>query len=321
MESIRKLLSKNKRGRIILVGLGGALAVVVLVLAGLSYLTRVNDRLSPVAVSDSGGGSIKVPIARSAIEQSLQKYPLSLGMIRDSAFAQGGVVPHHLLASDLIAEFFYSAYARVSPRRVIVIGPNHPDAGIYKITTSPSDWETVYGKVTTDKAVVAAADTLSFVGVDSELLAREHSIFTVIPFIQAYFPEATVVPFAISSDISQSELNDFIRTLKPFIDEETFVVASVDFSHYLSSDNATARDGVMRRLIEERAYDTIRGLQSDFLDSPASLIATLRLTEQAGAKDIEIIKNITSADIIGRPLDSSTSYFTILFTTSTLSAR
>ncbi len=345
MEPIKKLLSKNKKTRVILV----SLPAILLCIAGLAFAWQHGFRyhknraamlrtLHESAFSKEGAETlaaneyqlslkgeseiIKAPVTRQEIEGSLQKYPRATGgVVKEAGFAQGGVVPHHLLASDLIAEFFSSVSKHVTPRRFIIIGPNHPDAGIFKITTGRNDWETVYGNVASDQSVVAAAEKLSFVGEDVNVLTHEHSVYTLIPFIRVYFPEATVVPFAISSDITTTELNDFVEALKPFIDEKTFVIASVDFSHYLSSDSAKEKDNVMRKLMEERSYNTMRGLQSDFLDSPASLITTMRLTEESGASEIKIIKNVTSADIIGQPLDSSTSYFTILFTRPTSSIR
>ncbi|MDD5032224.1 MAG: AmmeMemoRadiSam system protein B, partial [Patescibacteria group bacterium] len=55
-----------------------------------------------------------------------------------------GIIPHHLLAADLIAEFFYNLRGK-NYDTVILLGPNHFDSGNYSMITSGYDWQTPYG--------------------------------------------------------------------------------------------------------------------------------------------------------------------------------
>ena len=108
---------------------------------------------------------------------------------------------------------------------------------------------------------------------------------------------------------------DLAEELALYIDgKSAVIISSIDFSHYLASDIAEEKDEITLDLIKNRNYQEIAGLNSDYLDSPASLIVFLRTMELLEADNMEIIEHSNSAKIIGKDLQNSTSYYTMLFT-------
>jgi len=52
-----------------------------------------------------------------------------------------GIIPHHLLAADLLAEFFYNLQVK-NYETIILIGHNHFNSGNSDIITSNYNWQT-----------------------------------------------------------------------------------------------------------------------------------------------------------------------------------
>ena len=66
---------------------------------------------------------------------------------------KGGIVPHHLLATEMISEFYFY-FKNQDVRTVIVIGPNHKETGDFSVLSGLSDWDTPFGKIETEKITV-----------------------------------------------------------------------------------------------------------------------------------------------------------------------
>src|SRR5260221_5015310 len=66
---------------------------------------------------------------------------------------RGGIIPHHLVASDNIAIFF-ATMKQFSYKTIILIGPNHYEKGNFDVLTSKIGWDSPYGIVEPDTEVV-----------------------------------------------------------------------------------------------------------------------------------------------------------------------
>ena len=62
----------------------------------------------------------------------------------------GGIIPHHFLASELIADFFNQLSGQ-HPQTIILVGPNHYERGEFKVLTSLKGWDTPYGLLEPNK--------------------------------------------------------------------------------------------------------------------------------------------------------------------------
>jgi AmmeMemoRadiSam system protein B len=160
----------------------------------------------------------------------------------------GIAVPHHLLAIDLIAQGFALAAGR-DYRRVIVLSPDHFKRARRPFAVTRRDFATPLGPVRSDRQAVAfllaACDCIA----ESSLLAREHGVHALLPFIAHHFPRARVVTIALRIDSVEADWRRLIDALKPLMTADTLIVQSTDFSHYLPYHEAKARDQYTMKVI------------------------------------------------------------------------
>jgi AmmeMemoRadiSam system protein B len=301
--------------------------------AGVAFIWNVFDKPLNIVVNKNSSKAIKnqntnfrtpvltttaVPVLFdfNLFSSAVRKFPphQGSGETDRTSTIRGAIVPHHDVASGLIAEIFQKLSLQHNTiKRFIVIGPNHPDAGSFPALTGHVVWQLPQGKVQTDDQGVGQLLKTGLVKLDTVVVSKEHSIFNLTPFIHYYFPEAQIVPIILSSTHNLKKSEQLVQELKNFIDADTVILASVDFSHYLPSVVAPRKDKIIKAAILNHDYATIAHLNNDFLDSPPSLIAFLKLMEFESAKNITIVSNTNSGIILDRELRSSTSYFTITF--------
>jgi len=243
---------------------------------------------------------------------AIQKYPKE-NKKNDEVKIVGAIVPHHDLASDLIAEVFQKISKTNSPKKIILIGPNHPDSGAYSAQTANINWNVLNNRIETEQETFQKMLKFRSVGIDNEIVSKEHSIFTLLPFVTYYFPEAKVTPIILTSTHDLRASKALAESISPLIDEDTLILASIDFSHYLPSTATYEKDKISKSAIEKRNYELIAALNNDYLDSPPSLITFLKIMDLNQASKMEIVSNTNSGFLLGKDVESSTSYFTILF--------
>lgn len=223
----------------------------------------------------------------------------------------GAVVPHHLLAHSMIAQVF-ARLQQEKPSRLILLGPNHKNLGA-RILTSSLGWETPFGTVETDEGGINQLLGSDLVKKDDKAFSTEHSMGNLMPFIKHYLPDAKIVPIIFHHDVSKKEAALIAEQLSPLIDEDTVIIASVDFSHYLPRREAEEKDEETLKAMETKNLSTLFSMGNDHLDSPASL-GTLFLA--MGAQDIEdftLLDHTNSGMLLGNDLIETTSYMTMIF--------
>lgn len=226
---------------------------------------------------------------------------------------QGGIVPHHLLADRMIADFFY-VVSKANPEIVFVIGPNHKGEGVQPIHTASWDWNTPYGVLESDEEIVKELQKTPKVSEDFELMEREHSISCLVPYIKYFMPQVKIVPLLLTSTDSIGGNVELGKTLvKMAGNKRCLFIASVDFSHYLSPEESDKKDEITKKILLERNIQGIRSMDNDYLDSPASIITLLSAMETLGASHQQILEHNNSARISGKNSDSTTSYFTWIY--------
>lgn len=222
------------------------------------------------------------------------------------------IVPHHLLASDIIADIIKRASGR-NVKTIAIIGPNHENVGTNKIATVKARWQTPLGYVESDQEMVDKFVTEFDLKSDIEVFHREHSIGAMTAFIKYYFPETKILPIVFDSYADKEEAERVREWLSENLDEDSLLVTSVDFSHYLTKDEADLRDVETRDLIEKRDINAILKLSNtENVDSPVSLAISLLYADKNGL-ETEILHNANSFDFsLIKPVET-TSYFGIIF--------
>jgi len=127
-------------------------------------------------------------------------------------------------------------------------------------------------------------------------------------------PDTEILPIILSSSV---EKNDAIKLgeilYEEVKDKNYLVISSVDFSHYLSLDEADKKDLVTKEALLSRDINQISNMNNDYLDSPASIILLLTMMNEAGAENQIILNQSNSARILGGDSNSTTSYFVVTY--------
>ena len=131
-------------------------------------------------------------------------------------------------------------YAAIDPEvtTVIILGPPHylPVRGI----AAPSEawFETPLGRVPVDRERIRKLLVNPIAFIDDRPHGPEHSIEVQIPFLQVRLSSFKIVPLIVS----ETDPEKAAEAIYPLIDDHTLVIASSDFSHYLTQEQARAED-------------------------------------------------------------------------------
>ncbi len=227
---------------------------------------------------------------------------------------KGVIVPHHLLASHIIADTLHEIL-RPEIKKVIIIGPDHWEKNSGSISTSDYDWETPFGNIISNNDIINSLNNADYINIESNVLKNEHSIGGLIPFISYYSSDIEIVPLVISQKITEEEIDDIVERLYELSqDESVAIVVSVDFSHYLTSTEAERNDKISLQVIENKDYDELLGFNNDYVDSPQSLVIFLKTLDHLEMDNLKVLHNTTSGKMMNdESIKEVTSYFGIIF--------
>lgn len=221
--------------------------------------------------------------------------------------AVAAIVPHHLLASDIIHE----TLAHISPgvRTVILVGPNHFLTGLPPVQTTTNSWLTSRGILAADTNVIT--NLLSpDVGFWDGTFVTEHSICGLVTFVKSYFPKARLVPLVLRPNISSSDLDALAERLTSSC-HRCLLLASVDFTHDSSPEVASANDSISAEILT--SLDLSRSTEI-VADSQASLYLAMAYAKLNGISKGKLISSSNSNAYSPTPLPTVTSYVSVLYT-------
>jgi MEMO1 family protein len=156
------------------------------------------------------------------------------------------IVPHHLLAEEIVENFFSYISSQGKPETIVILSPDHFQSGIL-------------------------TESNSFITIALNSNEKEFNnlkgVTVLLPYIKKYFPETNILPILIPADITKEKIEQLVKT----IDENTLlnaiVVGSVDFSHYLPSQAADFHDTKSIRVLLNFEEDNFENLEVKTLGS------------------------------------------------------
>ncbi len=187
-----------------------------------------------------------VPEVERAVEteQSVQALKIS--------HVYGGVVSHHIPTTIPRLVTFYSRLKKTqSVKNFIIIGPDHTDAGIAPVTISNVSFFSTYGEMKPIENLAMKLQDAKLVNIDELPFDPEHSIGSQVLIISRIFPEAKITPIILRSDTTKEHAEALGKMLATFLDDETVLIASVDFSHYLSANQAMSIDQISGEVVRD----------------------------------------------------------------------
>ena len=228
---------------------------------------------------------------------------------------KGGIVPHHLLAGEMIASFF-KAISVEQPDIVVVIAPNHKGTGVKTVHTGSWNWQTPFGILEADENIVNSLIDSKTADSNFDLLEEDHSIAGLVPYIKYYMPGSKIVPVLIHGNYGLKDAQQLGQNLQEKLqngNKKSLIIASVDFSHYLTLEEADQMDEISIKAIEASDMNMIQHFNNDYIDSPPSIIALLSAMNAVNAEQMKILDHSNSDKIAGARSNETTSYFTVIF--------
>jgi len=158
--------------------------------------------------------------------------------------------------SGTVAASGYDAIKKYNYKRVIIIAPTHRygshigGASILNVEY----YKTPLGLIKVDTGICNnLLNNPPYFGTLEKAHAGEHSLETQLPFLQMALDDFKIVPILIGR--LNDEIADFLaEKIRPFIEEDTLVIASSDFTHYGPSY------GYMPRFKEKSIESSIKKL-------------------------------------------------------------
>lgn len=218
----------------------------------------------------------------------------------------GLVCPHAglMYSGPVAARAFYALAEDGLPQTIVLIGPNHRGWGANVAVWAEGSWSTPLGNVPVNRALAARiVESQPLLESDATAHLSEHSLEVQLPFLQFLAGERfSIVPIAML-DQSLSAGTTLGHALgKLLTDQDAVIIASTDFSHYVSQADAEKYDGLALERI--KALDA-EGLIKVVRDRGISMCgygpvaAMLTACQDLGAKESTLLGYSTSGDIAG----------------------
>jgi len=228
-----------------------------------------------------------------------------------------GVVPHHLLATEIIDDFFSYISSHGKPETIVILSPDHFQSGILNDdnTFITLDWKSGSGKkefenIKIDSLLGKKLADDNKIALNSSAIVYDHGITNLIPYIKKYFPESKFLPILIPIDIAKEQIEHLVKTINIESPAQTIIIASVDFSHYLPPHAAGFHDEKSIRVLLNFEEENFKNIEVDCWQAlyAARLFAKLRQKEGPC-----IIAHNNSVDFSKLYSEITTSYFSVAF--------
>ncbi len=210
---------------------------------------------------------------------------------------RGLVVPHAgFMYSGPVAAYAYAALAADgAPDLVVVIGPNHTGRGS-GIAVMADDFDTPMGKVEVDKDA-AKAMRGGIVDEDASAHAFEHSIEVQLPFVKYVAPKAKFVPVCMMMQDYRSAREAGKAIGEALDGKSAVVIASTDFSHYVSPETAKRKDALAIERIEALDPEGLGKVVEKNDISMCGYGPVMAMMEAIKPKSAKLLKYATSGDL------------------------
>jgi AmmeMemoRadiSam system protein B len=227
-----------------------------------------------------------------------------------------GVVPHHMLAKEIIVDFFeFVAEQEPHPETILLLSPDHFNSSMLNQDTSfiTVHWETGNKNILEIPVDVSLLKKLSInhsIKQNHGAILSEFGLTNLLPLIKKFLPETKIVPLLMPEDISREQVESLVHSLHEISSPDTIMIASVDFSHYLPPEAAEFHDRKSIRVLLNFEEENFKNIE---VDSWQSLYAVRLFAKLRESENPTIIAHKNSIDFLPYDLNSTTSYFSVIF--------
>ncbi|WP_457678238.1 AmmeMemoRadiSam system protein B [Thermovibrio sp.] len=220
--------------------------------------------------------------------------------------AKAVIVPHagYIYSGKVAGE----TYSRVAiPSNNVIMGPNHTGLGTLISVYPEGVWITPLGEVPVNSQLAALLVEKGPYRPDATAHIYEHSLEVQLPFLQhcsGYREDLSIVP-VVFQHIPYSECVKAGETLAEAISsysDETLIVVSTDFSHYVSQEVAKELDSLaidaILNLDPKALYERVHSYNITMCGVIPATVA-LTAVKLLGATGAELVMYRTSGDVTG----------------------
>lgn len=217
----------------------------------------------------------------------------------------GAIVSHHLLAESEIAELFGKLKGQ-SPKVVVLVGPNHFNAGSAPILVSLASFETPFGDLSNNTALGSKMAKLGLAVNEEEPFNTEHSISALVGYVKLAFPESLITPLIIKRGSSLQQAEILGEWLAKNLPEDSLVIVSADFSHHFNLEKTLINDQKNLEILKSFDLTKIEDME---IDSKQSLALLFSYLEQKKAQQLNYFYTNASFLLNNKEYEDVTSYF------------
>lgn len=222
------------------------------------------------------------------IERALKKYTPSEKI--NLKIVHGGIASHHIPTTiPNLVNFYSDLKNNQSIKKIIVIGPDHNDAGKFSISISNASFFTAYREVKPIENLALELQKSGLVNIEEKPFEFEHSIGSQILVISKIFPDVQVTPIIFKSDIPKGQAKALGEKLSSLMDDETVLIASVDFSHYLSTNQSMPIDKMSADIIKKLDLDSIRLIKADSNETLETFMTVMNTKKAFETDKIQVL--------------------------------
>jgi AmmeMemoRadiSam system protein B len=196
------------------------------------------------------------------------------------------------------------------PDRVILVGPNHRDAGSRYAVYDSGAWHTPVGDVpVAEPLALELLDRCELLAEDARAHTHEHSLEVQLPMLLRANPHVRIVPVLIGGHWPESggrrELKEIGGALAQSVKDygkPVLLVASTDLNHYENQEVSHIKDKLVLDAIVKLDPDTLMDRVIDAGVSMCGVAPTYIVLCAAmglGARHAELIEYRTSGDVNG----------------------
>lgn len=239
------------------------------------------------------------------------------------------VVPHAGYAySGVVAAATYKTVEGAQFSRVIILAPSHHKAFTGVALPTFEHYGMPQGNVVIDATVVTALSAQKLFKFDDDVFKKEHSVEVQLPFVQHYLKNVSVLPLIIG-ELTTQQVYAVAKALAPFIDKQTLVIVSTDFTHYGKQfdytpfgDHVAERikqlDAILVTAVQQQKLAPFEAIMKETQATvcgrmPLTVLLALCQKKVFGELESRLIAYETSSD--AGVAGSSVSYVGLIFTT------
>jgi AmmeMemoRadiSam system protein B len=196
-----------------------------------------------------------------------------------------------------------AVYGKIKvPPVVAIFGPNHTGFGPAVSVYPGGKWLTPLGEVPVNEEITKELVKYEPFELDTTSHLYEHSLEVQLPFLQFVAnQEFSIVP-VVFSVISYQTCKKCAEVLNDVLPEDSLLVISTDFSHYVSQSTAKELDGIaissILELSPEKLYERVFSLNISMCGVIPSTVGLI-VAKERGANKAELVDYSTSGDVTG----------------------